>query len=395
MIAGALMLLGGGGLYAYSAIKAEQAAPPPPRPALALAETVAGVQFAGLLPVRLVESGFGQNNQRLAVYFMVENPTNTALRDVPYLLTLEGASAPLTSTGVVDLALAGERQTVVRTLFLPAEVEISAVTVELGSGTALSLAKELLYPTVLNTRYRSAASGLEYDQAQAVLDNTMDEPLTNLNMTALIYNQAGEVIGAGSRHWSEVLDQGTTRPSLDMTVWSADPVGKTEFSFGWTPASFDYGLISREPESGERGYGVKQPDNGVFHAQVGSEVEYPSLPPTSGRHWPQIATYGDYGDQELPDEILVHNLEHGAVIISYDPARITVDDQATLTALFDELYYVNDHVIMVQRADIDHPIALTAWNYRLLLDEADPAAIRGFYHAHIARGPECFNRRCP
>jgi hypothetical protein len=394
LIAGALMLLAGGGLYAYSAIKAEQAAPPP-RPALALAETAAAVQFAGLLPVRLADSGFGQNDQRLAVYFTVENPTNTALRDVPYLLTLEGASAPLTSTGVVDLILAGERQTVVRTLFLLDEVEISDVTVELGTGTTMGLAKELEYPAVLNTRYRSAASGLEYDQAQVVLDNTMDEPLTNLNMTALIYNEAGAVIGAGSRHWSGVLAQGTTRPSLDMTVWSDDPVGKTEFSFGWTPASFDYGLISREPESGERGYGVKMPDAGVFHAQIGSEVEYPSLPPTSGRHWPQIAGWGNAQDQAVPDEILVHNLEHGAVIISYDPARITADDQQTLEALLQELYFVDHHLIMAQRADIDQPIALTSWNYRLLLDEADPAAIRGFYHAHIARGPECFNRRCP
>ncbi|HYF66284.1 MAG TPA: DUF3105 domain-containing protein, partial [Herpetosiphonaceae bacterium] len=394
MLAGTLLLLGGGGLYAYHAVKAGQSTPQP-RPALPLAEAIAGVELAGMLPARLVDSGFGQIGRRVAVYFTVENPTATALRDVPYLLTLNGSS-PLTSTGTLDLALSGERQTVVRTLFVPEDSEVSDVTVELGGGTAMSLYKDLVYPTVNNTRFRSAAaSGADYDQTQAIIDNTMDEPLTNLNMTALLYNEAGEVIGAGSRRWTDALEQGVTRLGLETTLWRDEPVGGIAFGMGWTPASFDYGQISYEPGEGERGYGAKQPDNGVFHAAVGSTVEYPSLPPTSGRHWPQIAGYGDYGDQPVPDEILVHNLEHGAVIISYDPARITSTDEEMLISLYYELYDVNDHVILVQRDDIDQPIAMTSWNYRLLLDEADPAAIRGFYHAHIARGPECFNRRCP
>jgi hypothetical protein len=212
-------------------------------------------------------------------------------------------------------------------------------------------------------------------------------------MTALIYNEVGEVIGAGSHRWTHALAQGVTQLDLDTTLWRDEPVGKIEFGFGWTPASFEYGLISYEPEQGERGYGLKQPDNGVSHASVGSAVEYPSLPPTSGRHWPQIAAYGN--SETVPDEILVHNLEHGAVIISYDPARLTLDDYRTLNFLLDELYRVDHHIIMVQRDDLDQSIALTSWNYRLTLDEVDPAAIRGFYHAHIARGPECFNRRCP
>ena len=43
-----------------------------------------------------------------------------------------------------------------------------------------------------------------------------------------------------------------------------------------------------------------------------------SSPPTSGPHWRHAADPGFYGT-ELPDEELVHNLEHGQIVVSYNP----------------------------------------------------------------------------
>ncbi len=44
--------------------------------------------------------------------------------------------------------------------------------------------------------------------------------------------------------------------------------------------------------------------------------EYNSFPPTSGPHYPQTVVYGEY-TQPVPMLRLVHNLEHGAVVIQY------------------------------------------------------------------------------
>ena len=47
-----------------------------------------------------------------------------------------------------------------------------------------------------------------------------------------------------------------------------------------------------------------------------THLPYNSNPPTSGDHYAQPADWGVY-QNELPDEQLVHNLEHGGIWISY------------------------------------------------------------------------------
>src|SRR5262245_59267371 len=59
------------------------------------------------------------------------------------------------------------------------------------------------------------------------------------------------------------------------------------------------------------------------HVQPGeSHTPYNSDPPTSGEHYPVPAQAGFY-TEALPDEQLVHNLEHGYVIIWYNCDDLT------------------------------------------------------------------------
>ena len=68
--------------------------------------------------------------------------------------------------------------------------------------------------------------------------------------------------------------------------------------------------------------GVNVPVMAVRHIQVGEQHEpYNSDPPTSGPHYAQPAQAGFY-DEALPDEQLVHNLEHGYIVIWYNCARL-------------------------------------------------------------------------
>lgn len=122
---------------------------------------------------------------------------------------------------------------------------------------------------------------------------------------------------------------------------------------------------------------------------VEGRVEYSTNPPTSGDHAGTTATWGIY-PKAPSDERLVHNLEHGGVIISYNPAKV---DDATIEKLKNltrDLRRERVCLVLTPRDSIqdDKPIALTAWGALALLDTYDEAAIRAFWRDHVARGPE-------
>ncbi len=115
-----------------------------------------------------------------------------------------------------------------------------------------------------------------------------------------------------------------------------------------------------------------------------SHPEYNSNPPTGGWHYNQPAQTGIY-DIELPDEKLVHNLEHGHIWISYHPdlPKGEIEKLADITSNY------GLRIIMTMRAKNDSLIAMAAWQHLLKLDTVDEKAIREFVAAHrnIA-GPE-------
>ena len=117
---------------------------------------------------------------------------------------------------------------------------------------------------------------------------------------------------------------------------------------------------------------------------------YTTNPPTFGYHYVTPAGAGIY-TEPLPDEVTVHNLEHGFVVIHYRQNL----DQATvtqLTSLARELQQQNPCILMEPRATdkLTEPLAMTAWNWLLKLNSYDPDSIRAFFRAHVGHGPEAF-----
>jgi Protein of unknown function (DUF3105) len=95
------------------------------------------------------------------------------------------------------------------------------------------------------------------------------------------------------------------------------------------------------------------PDEGNSHQPPYS---YKTNPPTSGNHDPQTANTGilpsSPGDQHL-----VHNMEHGHVVIWYH----TDLDPSLVTALQNVVKIDPTRTIMVPRDNMDVPLAFTAW----------------------------------
>lgn len=110
---------------------------------------------------------------------------------------------------------------------------------------------------------------------------------------------------------------------------------------------------------------------------------YNSDPPSSGPHWPNPAKNGVY-DDPLPDEQVIHSLEHGHVWIAYRP---DVGDE--VKNKLKEI--VNDDdwkVILTPREKNETKIALVAWGRVLKMDEVDYNKIEDFIKTYRNRGPE-------
>lgn len=124
------------------------------------------------------------------------------------------------------------------------------------------------------------------------------------------------------------------------------------------------------------------------HVAVGAtHPVYNSNPPSGGWHYNAPAQTGIY-DKELPDEQIIHNLEHGHIWFAYKPDLVP----AQIEKLAEIVKDYGSRIIMTPRAVNDSPIAIVAWQYVYKLDAIDEVTepqIRAFVAAYrnIA-GPE-------
>ncbi|WP_049979783.1 DUF3105 domain-containing protein [Halolamina rubra] len=127
--------------------------------------------------------------------------------------------------------------------------------------------------------------------------------------------------------------------------------------------------------------------NGAEHRS--GEVDYERDPPLSGPHWDGTVAAGFYTETPQLEE-LVHTLEHGAVVIYYDPATLSDEEEASLRA-WSSNYQGTWQSVVVAPNPNDDPrgdYVLTAWTHRLVLEDYDAEAVHAFASEYLGRGPE-------
>lgn len=120
--------------------------------------------------------------------------------------------------------------------------------------------------------------------------------------------------------------------------------------------------------------GVETFTNTANH--VDGDVAYAQTPPAGGDHNAVWLNCGVYSEQ-VPNVNAVHSLEHGAVWITYDPARI---DAAGVDALRAKL--PSSYVILSPFAGLPSPVVASAWNAQLQVDSVDDPRIEEFLGAY-------------
>jgi hypothetical protein len=125
---------------------------------------------------------------------------------------------------------------------------------------------------------------------------------------------------------------------------------------------------------------------------------YNTSPPTSGPHMPTPAPWGIYEDP-INQKILVHNLEHGGIVVQYGPRTppTTKDD---LSGFFQDS---PNGIVIVPNPTLGNRIVLEAWtaedlaqgddprpgtSYLARLPRYDEEAFKEFRDAFRYQGPE-------
>ncbi len=148
-------------------------------------------------------------------------------------------------------------------------------------------------------------------------------------------------------------------------------------------------VVSRARAPVPLALGEAVPNEGFDHVAVGVAIRYRSHPPSSGPHYPTPAPPGVY-PQGLAPGFWVHDLEHGYIVLVYRPpvSAAVLDEFHKMERSLPPSKFGNVKLVVAPYADMPHPFAVLAWNWRLWMDSLDPARVLAFYRAHVDRGRE-------
>jgi hypothetical protein len=157
-------------------------------------------------------------------------------------------------------------------------------------------------------------------------------------------------------------------------------VGLLGAAIGW------FVLVQMAPEptpDAIAGHAIEDFDESGVNEHVGGAVDYESTPPTHGPHAATPAPCGVHSEP-IPNESMVHSLEHGAVGLLYEPT-VAVDD---IRALEEIVGSHDGRVFSAPYPGMPTPIAVTSWGEMMRLDALDAGAIRDYIAAFRGNGPE-------
>ncbi|MBI4340307.1 MAG: DUF3105 domain-containing protein [Chloroflexi bacterium] len=128
------------------------------------------------------------------------------------------------------------------------------------------------------------------------------------------------------------------------------------------------------------GIGAPQPLLPTTTHLDGRTVSYSTVPPTSGDHWGTPTQCGFY-ETEVRDEIVVHNMEHGDVILSFN-----LPDSADVARLKEVVSGLGDSgtwlVTRPYAKLAEGEVALTAWGVLDRFTGVDEERVKRFFDAY-------------
>ena len=126
------------------------------------------------------------------------------------------------------------------------------------------------------------------------------------------------------------------------------------------------------------------PSQGAEHfSEPPLGFEYNSFPATSGPHANETIIWDIY-TVPLPEFNLVHNLEHGGIVVQFGEG-VSADD---VEALFEWYVPSPNGLVVAPLPELGANVAATAWQHLLTCNGFDEQALTAFRDAYRFNGPE-------
>jgi len=171
----------------------------------------------GARPLILGEQGFGQRGTQFGYAFLLENPNDTlVVREIHYHVTAYNAMGEVLATddGLLEVLLPGEKLGVGGNLPLDHEEPITQVEVAVLPGKYQLSAGSPPF-RVVDAAYRDDET---QPYATGRLVNSHPQSVTQLRLSAVAYNAAGDIIGGGYAPLESVPAQGEVRVEVPIVV---------------------------------------------------------------------------------------------------------------------------------------------------------------------------------
>ncbi|KAI1292195.1 hypothetical protein HDE_06975 [Halotydeus destructor] len=166
--------------------------------------------------------------------------------------------------------------------------------------------------------------------------------------------------------------------------------GKANISTDWNGSPLNYTCFSpklpikiRDVET-IKACQYLDPEYMPQHKCLNESLSYSETIPTYGDHRPLWPIYGEYSF--VPRQRWLHTLEHGGVVVLYDPCAhpIMVSKLKTLVKSC-----IRKHVITpFNDLPPERPLALVTWGCKLLMNKVDTRTVVSFIKETALHGPE-------
>lgn len=145
--------------------------------------------------------------------------------------------------------------------------------------------------------------------------------------------------------------------------------------------------------SGQDGPCTRQtfPPMGRSHVEKLANFKYNSTPPTSGPHYPVPAVWNLY-TEPVPEIRLVHNLEHGGVIVQYGK-DVPQAEVGQITSWYQNDPEGGNGLVVAPFPELGDKVVLTAWTHKMTCSRFDEGAFDRFksdYRGPAGDAPENF-----
>lgn len=330
-------------------------------------------------PIKLISQGFGQKGQELGYSFIVENPNSgLALENSQYQIAIydAGGTVIMAESGYIELILPGQKLGIGGTAYLNEGLEASKIDVQIIAGNAKATDLTTTFTTDKVTYYSSDI----FSKARGIIVNPFDKDLSELRISAVIYNEAGEIIGGGYTYLNFLLAQSST--GVEMTVTSAGQVAKVELY----PAVSGLSMLTegvKPPENAQdlvlikQGYGQDDTEVGfgmlIQNPNGGYAVERTMYHVTFYAEDGSVLGVNDgYVDTLLPDQVLGIGgdlyLEKGVSVARADFQIMSGDYESSdsiPTFTSDNVKYLTDRYFPKVTGEIVSPYAKDITNLRV------------------------------